>query len=334
MLPLLAAALLAPAATIGLEGTELVYRSGPAQNDTITFQNNEGVLFGPASGIAPGAGCERVEERIRCPLAGVTAIRVFAGDGDDSVILILDEHPAIVDLGPGDDGFRGRAPVLTLSGGDGFDYAESSASAGTLDLGPGDDVIDSDIGGESTGPLLLAGGDGRDRISFFGDSDADISISGGPGDDTIAADAFRGQRGVTVACGPGDDRTTLHLRDRPGDGCAAHPAFGAPGRVSRSLAVSLSAPATGSVTFRRRPGNGRRPAETIARGSFTAGAPGPLRVRLKTTKAGRRWLRSDRDLKLYVFVRTRTGGDRGEVRFDSRIAARTRSAQRALIHRR
>ncbi len=57
----------------------------------------------------------------------------------------------------------------------------------------------------------------------------------------------------------------------------------------------------------------------IARGSFRAAAAGPLRVRLKTTEAGRRWLRRDRDLKLYVFVRTRTGGDRGEVRFDSRI---------------
>ena len=30
----------------------------------------------------------------------------------------------------------------------------------------------------------------------------------------------------------------------------------------------------------------------------------------------------------------RLPGDRGEVRFSSRIAARTRSAQRALIHRR
>jgi hypothetical protein len=314
----------ARAATLGLEGTELVYRSDPAHADVIVLQNTEGTLFGHAPrdrdvDVVPGAGCERVEEQIRCPLAGVTAVRVLAGDGDDSMILILDEQPAIVDLGPGKDSFRGRAPTLTLTGGDGRDYAESSASAGTLDLGPGDDEIVSDIGGESTGPLLLAGGDGDDRISFFGDSGGGISVSGGPGDDVIAADTFPGQPGVDVACGPGNDRTTLHVRDRAGDGCAAHLVIGRTARVARSLPATLSGPATGSVTFRRRPGNGRHPAEVIARGTFDAGAAGPLRVRLKTTKAGRRWLRRDRDLKLYVFVRTRTGGDRGQVRFDSRI---------------
>ena len=138
-------------------------------------------------GLVPGAGCERATERVRCQLANATAVRVLAGDGDDSVIVILDDLPAVVDLGPGEDTFRGRAP------------------------------------------------------------------------------------------------------------------------------------ATGSITFRRRPGSGRRAAEVIARGSFTGGAAGPLRVRLKTTTAGRRRLRRDRDLKLYVIVRTRTGGDRGEVMFDSRI---------------
>ncbi len=265
----LAAVLLMPAsahaATFALEGTELVYRSDPAQADVIVFQNSEGVLFGQAPkghelGVVPGAGCERVDEQIRCPLAGVTAVRVLAGDGDDSVIVILDAHPAIIDLGPGNDIFRGRAPALTLTGGDGADRGDGSASSGTVDLGPGDDAIDWDIGSESTGPLSLAGGDGRDRIAFFGDSGGGISVSGGPGDDVIAVQTFRGQPGVDVACGTGNDRTSLALRDRAGDGCAAHPAIRRPGRVSRAFDVSLSGAATGSVIFRRRPGNGLRPA--------------------------------------------------------------------------
>ena len=213
--------------------------------------------------------------------------------------------------------------MLTVIGKDGADYAESSASAGTLDMGPGDDEVDLAIEDQFTGPLAVIGGDGDDGISVFGESRPGISVSGDAGDDDITVQTFRGRPGVDIACGPGNDRTSLRLSDRPGDGCAAHPAVRATRRVSRAFEVGLSAAATVSVTFRRRPGNGRRPAETIARGSFTAGAAGPLRVRLKTTKAGRRWLRRGRDLKLYVFVRTRTGGDRGEVRFDSRIGSRS-----------
>ena len=56
----------------------------------------------------------------------------------------------------------------------------------------------------------------------------------------------------------------------------------------------------------------------LARGAFTAPA-GPLRVRLKTTEPGRRWLRRTPKLRVWAFVRTRTGSDRAEVVFASRL---------------
>jgi hypothetical protein len=91
-----------------------------------------------------------------------------------------------------------------------------------------------------------------------------------------------------------------------------------PRSVSRAFREGdVTGPAKVSVTLRRRPGNGRRPAELLARGAKTFKAAGPVRIRLKATAAGRRW--GQDDLKVYVVIETRTGGDRGEVRFDSRL---------------
>jgi hypothetical protein len=56
----------------------------------------------------------------------------------------------------------------------------------------------------------------------------------------------------------------------------------------------------------------------IARRDFNAPA-GPLRVRLRTTPDGRRWLSRNPKLPVWVFIRTRTGSDRAEVIFESRL---------------
>ena len=86
--------------------------------------------------------------------------------------------------------------------------------------------------------------------------------------------------------------------------------------VSRAFREGeLSAPASGSVDLRKRI---NRYGPLVARGTFTAQA-GALRVSLKPTKAGRRWLKRDPRLRVNVFVRTRSGGDRGELQFQSRI---------------
>ena len=96
-------------------------------------------------------------------------------------------------------------------------------------------MVDLAIEDEFTGPLAVIGGDGDDGISVFGESKPGISVSGDAGDDEIAVQTFRGGAGVDVACGPGNDRTSLRLSDRPGDGCAAHPAVSATRRVSRAF---------------------------------------------------------------------------------------------------
>jgi hypothetical protein len=95
----------------------------------------------------------------------------------------------------------------------------------------------------------------------------------------------------------------------------------APQSASRVFrGATLSAAARGTVEFHRDPAPKTRGFTLLARGAFDASA-GPLRVRLKTTKAGRRWIRRDPRLALFVTVTTRRGGDRSEVEYRSRLAS-------------
>ena len=246
---------------------------------------------------------------MRCPLDGVTAVRVFAGDSDDQIAFYRVPLPLFVDLGPGSDDFAAIAPALTVTGGEGSDSVDFEADAGTIDLGPGEDLVGTTILKTFVGPLTIEGGEGPDLFSVGGRSKAGIALSGGPGNDEF--DLLTTGPGLDVACGPGNDVTRLGLADRPGDGCAAHVTVPDPRTVSRRFKATLTARATGSVKFRR----GR---SLLARGPFSAPA-GPLQLRLKTTEAGRRSLRRDPDPKVFVTIDTRTGGDTSEIDFRSRL---------------
>lgn len=320
LLLVLAAPTSAQAATVGREGTELVYRSAPGQEDLFDAEQRGGALTfvgkeGGDAAIKPATGCTLKRKVVRCPTDGLTAIRVLAGDSDDLIAMYGLTVPTIVDLGPGSDDFDGEAPSLTLTAGAGSDRVDIAALAGTIDMGPGEDLAAAAIADRFVGPLAIEGGEGRDLIFVDGRRKAGISLSGGDGPDEIMVALGLDGPGVDVACGAGDDQTQVALVDRPGDGCAAHVSIPSPQTVSRAFSgATLSGPATGVVEFRR---NGR-PAHLLARGTFDAPA-GPFTARLKTTKAGRRYIRRDPDLKLFVTIKTRTGGDTSAIGFGSRL---------------
>ena len=300
----------AHAATVGREGTELVYRAAAGQEDRLGLADDErSVRFSSGNtALAAGTGCEAMKGGARCAVAGVTAIRVLAADADDSVDAELG-LPLIVDLGAGDDQLAGHVPSIVLTAGEGDDYTDLRARSGTFDMGPGDDDV-SNYGVD--GPLQVLARDGDDRLDLLGKSGPGTTVSGGAGNDFIVVQV----EGSTadIACGPGADRVHARLADRLGDGCAPQLTGITPKTVSRVFREgALGAPAGVSVTLRRA---SQRTA--IARG--TADAPaGPVRMRLKTTAAGRRWLRRDPRMRLIVTVRTHSGGDRGEVEFASRL---------------
>lgn len=310
----------AQAATVGLEGTQLVYRSAPGQADLFEVERDQeaGVFvfehqLEDQVEITPGAGCVAADKNVHCTLAGVTAMHLLTGDGNDEAATYVDV-PVVADLGPGNDRFGGSGPSLVIAAGPGNDKASFAPGTGSLDLGPGDDAGQLTIPGDAAGPITVEGGEGNDKLFADNASKPGVVLSGGAGDDTIQVEAHERRPGFDVICGPGNDRTFLRLADRPGDGCAAHVALAATRTVSRRFGpATLTAAATGSVAFRAFDS-----AAVLARGTFTAPA-GAVRVRLKTTKAGQRRLRRDRDPKVLVRIRTRTGADRGEVRFNSRL---------------
>ena len=145
--------------------------------------------------------------------------------------------------------------------------------------------------------MTLAGGDGDDDIRLVGVGEP-VTITCGAGKDTGAGrrvtSSARAARRTWPASHPGPSRAR--------SGRAASPRR----RAARSRSGAASATRGGSR-------------EIIARGTFTA-QPGALRVSLKPTAIGRRWLRRDPRLTVFVSVRTRdTAGERGEVSFQSRI---------------
>ncbi|MDA0172334.1 hypothetical protein OJ998_24740 [Solirubrobacter taibaiensis] len=291
----------AQAATLGREGTELVYRSAPGQQELhLLMEDDDGgdlVMIG--GDVTPGAGCEGVE--VSCSLAGVTTVRVFLGDGNDR-FEVRAPVAIVADLGPGNDEFEADGLGAVVTG------------------GPGADHITGFNAENATGPFQLDGGEGDDTLVFAGRMPG-ITLTGGAGDDLLAL-ALTSPDGAPIdfVCGPGADRAIMEPQDRAGDGCA-RPVTGLTGlkRVSRTFREGrLEAPARGGVTLRRRTTTGGLNLAVIARRDFSAPA-GPLRVRLRTTPDGRRWLDRNPKLPVWVFIRTRTGSDRAEVIFESRL---------------
>jgi len=303
----------AQAATVGLEGTELVYRSAPGQADLVEVEDEAGVFtfenqLEDQVEITPGPGCERAGKNVRCAGRGVTTLRLLTADGDDEAATYV-AVPVVADLGPGNDRFGGSGPSVVVAAGDGDDHTGFAGGPGSMDLGPGNDSGTV----TSVGPATVEGGEGNDKLFADGTSKRGVVLSGGAGDDEIRVEAHERRPGFDVACGSGDDATYLRLADRPGDGCAAHVALASTRTVSRRFGPAmLTAPASGSVEYRHASGT------TLARGTFDAPA-GPLRVRLNTTKAGGRVIRREREPKVHVRIRTRAGGDRGQVRFNSTL---------------
>jgi len=290
----------AQAATLGREGTELVYRSAPGQEELhLLMEGDDGDLIMVGGDVTPGAGCAGVE--VSCSLAGITTVRVLLGDGNDR-FEVRAPVAVVADLGPGNDAFEAHTRSAAVTG------------------GPGADRIDSFNAEKATGPFQLDGGVGNDTLVFAGRVPG-ITLIGGEGDDLLAL-ALTGPTGwpIDFVCGPGADRAIMEPQDRAGDGCA-RPVTGLTGLkgVSRTFREGrLEAPSRTGVTLRRRTTTGGLDLAVIARRDFSAPA-GPLRVRLRTTADGRRWLSRNPKLPVWVFIRTRTGSDRAEVIFESRL---------------
>lgn len=309
LIALLALPASAQAGVVGLEGTQLVFRTDPGEQvKLLSGFNGDKVFFFSGRGVRPGPGCGGAEGDVQCPPAGVTGVTFVTGDGDDTVGY-FGSGAVTMALGAGDDRFHGQAQAVAVDTGPGNDVGLVEARQARVVGGDGDDQLDFYVDDFNTGLSTLDGGLGNDALTLH-HTGAHAVLPGGlkPGRGTP----------VTLVCGPGADRWTAGPYDLPGDGCAPSLKGVTTKTVSRAFREgTLTAPASGSVTLRRLNdlGDAR---ERIARGVFGARS-GPLRVSLRRTKAGRERLRRTPRLPVAVSVQTRSGGERGEIRFNSRI---------------
>lgn len=176
--------------TAGVEGTTLVIQADSGEANRIDVDVAPGgnlIVMDDAGTVrALGAGCSDPDEEgtATCARAGLTDVRIDAGDLDDTVSVGEISLPVHVLGGDGNDVLTTGSGNDTLDGGPGND---------TLDAGPGDDVL---IGGDGDDTLL--GGSGDDRID--GGSGVD-QIDGDLGDDQITG----GAGGDQIDAGAGDD---------------------------------------------------------------------------------------------------------------------------------
>lgn len=194
---------LAPSAsawTAGVEGTTLVVQADPGEANRIDIDVAPGgnlIIMDDAGTVrALGAGCTDPDEEgtATCARAGLTEVRIDAGDLDDTVSVGEISLPVHVLGGDGND---------TLTTGSGDDTLDGGPGNDTLDAGAGDDTL---IGGDGDDTLL--GGSGNDRIDGSAGVDqidgdlGDDRITGGAGGDQIDAGAGNDH----VDGGAGDDQ--------------------------------------------------------------------------------------------------------------------------------
>lgn len=237
------------AALVGKEGSALVYRAAPGEDNTMEIdyyggdpKSSAGERYVFTHGgetplsFSTGAGCESGGTTVTCRANGVESVRVDTGDLGDLVTVgtlarLAGPNPIAVTGGSGNDSlevidsWRGRVTFdggtgdddlsgadLTR-GGPGSDSLSSHEMGARLLGGGGNDTIRGDDAQPSEARLVLTGGAGDDRM--WGGEGRD-TLQGGRGADRLAgagsADVLRGGAGNDRLSGDdGDD--TLHGGD-------------------------------------------------------------------------------------------------------------------------
>ncbi|MGH2907336.1 MAG: beta strand repeat-containing protein [Solirubrobacterales bacterium] len=200
--------------------------SGAASNISVASNGGAVELQDTAAGVTAGQGCSAINaNKVSCSLAGLTDVRVNAGDLNDTVAIAAGVALGTrINGGAGNDNLTGGAGDDLIIGGDGGDTMTGGAGSDTVsysgrtttvavtldgaasfnDGAPGElDSIASDVenatGGEAFDSLVgdvnansLRGGGGNDQLDggdgadvLEGDSGSD-TLTGGNGADTVS----------------------------------------------------------------------------------------------------------------------------------------------------
>jgi len=179
----------ATAATVSSQSARLLVAASPGEVNEVSVVRDGDALVVRDAGVAPtpGTGCVAQDDgSVACPDAGVAALTVTLGDGDDGLTVLI-ALAGDLSGGSGNDVVSAGAASV-IDGGDGADELHGTAQDDTLLGGLGDDV--------------LVGGGGDDAL--LGHRGADLLV-GGAGTDTVGYDDGVHDDGVAVTLSGGAD---------------------------------------------------------------------------------------------------------------------------------
>jgi len=158
-------------------------------DDTVVSMDSPGV-----AGFTPGVETPVVQGLctydetfgVKCPV-GAGGVRISFGEGDDRVTVLtlssgaMPDNSVVVDLGGGNDRFKGDSGAELVNGGPGDDELKGWGGNDTLDGGDGTDVVDGERGRDT-----IHGGAGNDTLTgdMYLSAEADV-IDGGTGVDLL-----------------------------------------------------------------------------------------------------------------------------------------------------
>jgi hypothetical protein len=314
------AALLGTAGSAGATTTAAVndgvleVRGSPGVNRVSVIESGdqrEIVVSDPVELVTAGPGCAGSPSFTTCATAGLTAVHVDLGEGDDQLMarvalpvsawgdggddqLVMDfaaggapAQPAYLDGGPGDDRLVGTTTADTLLGGDGDDDMDGGAGDDLIVPGPGEDsVLDSG---------------GADRV-LAADGRPDF-VNCGPGTDVGTFDSVD----RTLACEQGAPSAAATPRCAP-QISRLRPRSLSELRRSRSLRIATVAEPACTITATLSSGVGSARVTLSRSRAVAAGRPLVLPIRSSTLRK----LRSARVLR--VRIEARAPGSRGAAR--------------------
>jgi Ca2+-binding RTX toxin-like protein len=210
----------ARAATVSVQGGTLTFTAAPGEVNHLQIKDatsDVGDLIGGGTAhydvddvvaLTAGAGCAthvaQAGADVRCEKAGVTAIAVDLGDGNDFAILAYTATPVVLHGGAGNDELTDGGGADTIFGDDGDDMIDRT-SGGCCNQGFGSDTVDGGAGNDDitggSGNDAVLGGAGNDKVYGDGSSGGDDVLDGGDGDDYVNG----GPGNYVLTGGPGND---------------------------------------------------------------------------------------------------------------------------------
>lgn len=151
--------------TVSKTGAVISVTGGAEINEIIPAEDGTYVKFEDGAGVTAGSGCAALSSTaVRCAKAGISAISVQLGGGDD----VMSQYPAVAN--------ERVALPMTVHGGDGDDTLVGARGNDSIDGGAGDDTLAHACSPVDSNDLscdmfpdsdVFAGGAGIDTVSYF-----------------------------------------------------------------------------------------------------------------------------------------------------------------------